>query len=154
MSNVNKPPGDEQQVERYIGTLLSKQPLRQAPSTLETRVLRELALRASKPWWLQGFSRWPWAARALFLPLGVGLVQLSFVATARLMALACMRVIVWNCRTGARVRDFLGQCAALSPDGKHIACGGYVITAPSGSTSFRAGSCSAKCEANRNASSR
>ena len=87
MSTVNKPLPDERQLERSIGTLLSKQPLRQAPSTLEARVLRELALRASQPWWLQGFSRWPWAARALFLPLGLGLVQLSFVATGRLSAL-------------------------------------------------------------------
>ena len=85
MSNVNQPPHDEQQLERYIGTLLSKQPLRQAPSGLQARVWRELALRESKPWWLQGFSRWPWIARALFLPLGLGLVQLSFVATGRMV---------------------------------------------------------------------
>src|SRR5207247_7469652 len=40
-------------------------------------------------------------------------------------------VIVWNRRTGERVRDFPGLCAAFSPDGKHIACGGYnVIAAP------------------------
>ncbi len=40
-------------------------------------------------------------------------------------------VIVWNRRTGERVRDFPGPCAALSPDGKHIACGGWNLsTAP------------------------
>jgi hypothetical protein len=87
MSNLNKPPRDERQLQQYIGTVLSRQPLRQAPSTLEARVLRELALRASKPWWLQGFSRWPWAARVLFLPLGLGLVQLSFLTIGRLMSL-------------------------------------------------------------------
>src|SRR5476651_573061 len=87
MSNLNRPPRDERQLERDIGTVLSRQPLRQAPSTLETRVLRELALQASKPWWLQGFSRWPWAARVLFLPLGLGLVQLSLLTTGRLMSL-------------------------------------------------------------------
>lgn len=87
MSNLNKPPRDERQLEQYIGGVLSRQPLRQAPSTLEARVLRELAVRASKPWWLQGFSHWPWAARALFLPLGLGLVQLSFLITGRLMSL-------------------------------------------------------------------
>ena len=87
MSSLNKPPRDERQLEQYIGTLLSRQPARQAPATLETRVLRELALRAARPWWLQGWSRWPWAARALFLPLGLGLVQLSFVTTGRLVSL-------------------------------------------------------------------
>jgi WD40 repeat protein len=34
-------------------------------------------------------------------------------------------VIVWNRRTGERVRDFPGVCAAIAPDGKHIACGGW-----------------------------
>jgi hypothetical protein len=87
MTKLNKPPRDEQQLEQYIGTLLSRQPLRQAPSSLEARVLRELAVRASKPWWLQGFSRWPWAARVLCLPVGLGLVQLSFLTTGRLMSL-------------------------------------------------------------------
>ena len=87
MTNVTKPPRDEQQLEQYIGSLLRRQPLRQAPASLESRVLGELALRASKPWWLQGFTRWPWVARLLFLPLGLGLVQLSFLATERLMSL-------------------------------------------------------------------
>jgi hypothetical protein len=87
MSNLNKPARDERQLEQSIGTLLSRQPLRQAPASLEGRVMRELAVRAAKPWWLQGFSRWPWAARVLFLPLGLGLVQLSFFTTARLTSL-------------------------------------------------------------------
>jgi hypothetical protein len=86
MSNLNKSAREEGQLEGYIGAVLSRQPLRQAPSTLEARVMRELAMRASKPWWLQGFGRWPWAARVLFLPLGLGLVQLSFLATGRLMS--------------------------------------------------------------------
>jgi WD40 repeat protein len=41
-------------------------------------------------------------------------------------------VIVWNWRTGERVREFKGVCAALTPDGKILACaehdrGGGVI---------------------------
>jgi hypothetical protein len=87
MISKSKPPGDPQQLERFIGKVLGQQPLRQAPATLERRVIRELALRASKPWWLQGFGRWPWVARLMFLPLGLGLVQLSFTAMARLSAL-------------------------------------------------------------------
>src|SRR5580765_3865165 len=87
MTKLNKPPRDAQQLEQYIATLLRQQPLRQAPTTLESRVLGELALRASKPWWLQGFTRCPWVARVLFLPLGLGLVQLSFLSTERVMSL-------------------------------------------------------------------
>jgi len=87
MYSMNKPPRDERQLEQFIGAVLGQQPLRQAPATLETRVLQELALRSSKPWWLQGFSRWPWAARLLFLPLGLGLVRLSFLTTAGLVSL-------------------------------------------------------------------
>lgn len=87
MSKLNKPPRDERELEQYLGKLLSRQPLREAPSTLETRVLREITVRAARPWWLQGFGRWPLAARVLFLPLGLGLVQLSFVTTGRVMAL-------------------------------------------------------------------
>lgn len=34
-------------------------------------------------------------------------------------------VIVWDRRTGERVRDFPGLCAAIAPDGKQIACGGW-----------------------------
>jgi hypothetical protein len=87
MPTLNKPPRDERQLEQYVNTVLSRQPMRQAPSTLEARVLRELAVQAAKPWWLQGFSRWPWAARLLFLPLLLGLVQLSLLTTGRLMTL-------------------------------------------------------------------
>lgn len=87
MPTPYKPPRDERQLEQYINTVLRRQLLRQAPSTLEARVLRELAAQAAKPWWLQGFSRWPWAARLLFVPLVLGLVQLSFLATGRLATL-------------------------------------------------------------------
>jgi WD40 repeat protein len=49
-------------------------------------------------------------------------------------------VIVWNRRTGERVRDFPGLCAAFSPDGKQIACGGYsAIAAPIRLFEFPAG---------------
>jgi RNA polymerase sigma factor (sigma-70 family) len=39
-------------------------------------------------------------------------------------------VIVWNHRTGERVREFPGLCAAIAPDGKHIACGGWGTPEP------------------------
>jgi hypothetical protein len=77
---------DERQLEQFIGSLLRRQPLRQAPSTLESRVLRELELRGAQAWWQSGFSRWPWTARLLCLPVGAILVWLSFVTTARALS--------------------------------------------------------------------
>lgn len=87
MSELNKVARDERQLEQYIGAVLGGQPLRQAPLSLEARVMRELAWRAARPWWVQGFGRWPWAARVLCVPLGLALVQLSFLMTARLTSL-------------------------------------------------------------------
>lgn len=118
MNSLNKPPRDQRQLEQFIGKVLKQQPQRQAPATLESSVLRELALRASKPWWLQGFSRWPWAARILFLPLVVGLVQLSFVTTGRLMSLwqtLQHSAPASSAQTGLQALSNLGQAAkALS----------------------------------------
>ena len=87
METRNQPPRDERELEQFIGAVLHRQPLRQAPATLEARVLRELALRSARPWWLQGFGRWPWLARLLFLPLGVVFARLSLLATDRVPAL-------------------------------------------------------------------
>jgi hypothetical protein len=77
---------DELQLEKFIGSVLRQQPLRPAPATLEARVLRELELRCTKAWQM-GFSRWPWTARVLCLPVGAALVWLSFFTTARLLSL-------------------------------------------------------------------
>ncbi len=46
-------------------------PERSAPAALETRVLRELARRAARPWWRRSFSAWPAAARAGFVGLSL-----------------------------------------------------------------------------------
>jgi hypothetical protein len=40
-------------------------------------------------------------------------------------------VTVWNRRTGDMVSEFPGLCAAVSPDGKQIACGGWGTIDPS-----------------------
>ena len=81
---MNKPPLSEQQLEEFVGRVLLQQPLRQAPLTLEARVLHTLTQQAARPWWLQGFNRWPWSARLMFLPVGLACVQLSYLTTARL----------------------------------------------------------------------
>ena len=84
MNSTIKPPRDERELERFIGRVLSQQPLREAPANLEARILQRLAEEAARPWWQQGFSRWPWSARLLFLALGAGLVRVSFLTLGRL----------------------------------------------------------------------
>ena len=87
MNQPHQSATDDRQLEQFVGSLLRQQPLRQAPSTLEARVLRELELRGARVWWQSGISRWPWTARILCLPVGAALVWLSFLTTARLLSL-------------------------------------------------------------------
>ena len=75
---MNTPPNDAERLERQVDAALRKLPPLRAPSTLESRVLRELARREARPWWRQGFGRWPLAARVLFVPLSAGFVKLAF----------------------------------------------------------------------------
>jgi hypothetical protein len=84
MNSMQKPPRDEQQLEQYIGKLLRAQPLRQAPASLAARIEQQLALQAARPWWVQGFSAWPWLARILFAIASAGLVALTYLTTDRL----------------------------------------------------------------------
>ena len=88
MNSKQKPPRDERELEQYVARLLRAQPLRQAPAGLEARVLQQLALDAARPWWLQGFSRWPWLARLLFVLISAALVLLTYFTTDRLGSLS------------------------------------------------------------------
>jgi hypothetical protein len=53
-------------LETLVGRVLKETPVRRAPSSLESRVLREIGRRAALPWWRRSFSRWPRIARAGF----------------------------------------------------------------------------------------
>jgi hypothetical protein len=53
----------EEKLERLVSQVLRDQPLRQAPASLETRVLSELAARARQPWWRRGIASWPAGVR-------------------------------------------------------------------------------------------
>lgn len=57
----------EKELEQLIGRILSEQPLRQAPRSLEMRVMAEIERRAELPWWRMSFAQWPQAARVAFL---------------------------------------------------------------------------------------
>jgi anti-sigma factor RsiW len=54
---------EEDRLERLLGDAMRGLPARSAPPTLESRVLGELARRASQPWWRRSFGHWPAFAR-------------------------------------------------------------------------------------------
>ena len=54
---------EEDRLERLLGDTIRGLPARSAPPTLESRVLGELARRASQPWWRRSFGHWPAFAR-------------------------------------------------------------------------------------------
>ena len=53
----------DEKLERLVSQVLRDQPLRQAPASLEARVLGELTARAQLPWWRRGVTSWPAAVR-------------------------------------------------------------------------------------------
>jgi hypothetical protein len=67
------------ELERLMERTMKDLPLRRAPSTLEARVLGELARRAALPWWRRSFGHWPLAARAVFVVICAGLIRLAFL---------------------------------------------------------------------------
>jgi len=74
------------QLERLIDSVLRDQPLRQAPPTLERRVLAALERRAARPWWHSSFAHWPRAARAAFLLATAAFAAGALRATGWLLA--------------------------------------------------------------------
>ncbi len=64
-------PDSEARLEKFIGKVLSEQPLRRAPADLSARVLARIEQRAARAWWQMGFNEWPLSARVLFLLVSV-----------------------------------------------------------------------------------
>jgi hypothetical protein len=67
---------DPEALEQLIGEVLSQQPTRRAPRTLQARVLQELERREALPWWRHSFLHWPLPVRALFILALLGVVKL------------------------------------------------------------------------------
>ena len=70
-------PGDEG--AEWVDRLLRDLPDRQAPDSLQLRVLQALEARAARPWWRRGFVHWPLAARAGFVAISTALVGFTMV---------------------------------------------------------------------------
>jgi hypothetical protein len=86
----------DEKLERLVSQVLRDQPLRQAPASLEARVLSELATRARQPWWRRGVASWPVGVRvpviagcAVCVPL---VWVLSLWLAAHLVSVARSRV--------------------------------------------------------------
>lgn len=76
----------EERLERLVGQVLRKQPLRRAPASLEARVLGEIAARARLPWWRRGIASWPAAVRVPVIAGCAICVPLVWIASLRLAA--------------------------------------------------------------------
>jgi hypothetical protein len=79
MPPPDRPPPDR--LEQLIDRTLRGQPLRQAPDSLQSRVLAEIERRAALPWWRKSFIHWPISARIVFLIASLGLVRIALQAT-------------------------------------------------------------------------
>jgi hypothetical protein len=82
----NHPGHGETDVERLVGQALRELPPREAPPTLESRVLQALERQAARPWWQRGFGRWPWGVRVAFGLAGVALAALTIPSSSRVLA--------------------------------------------------------------------
>jgi hypothetical protein len=85
MNTPLNPNEQHQQLERFIDKALRDQPLRRAPADLESKVLTEIARRATAPWWQGSFSGWPVAARLLFIIASAGFITLVLKASAMII---------------------------------------------------------------------
>jgi hypothetical protein len=97
-------------LERLLDHALHDLPLRRAPQTLESRVLRELERRAAMPWWRGSFTHWPPPARAAFLLICAALIWLAFRGGAT--AAAGLGSLTWT-REVAMFMTSAGNLAAL-----------------------------------------
>jgi hypothetical protein len=64
----------QEQLERVIHSELKKLPDLQPPPTLIQNVLKELELRAHRPWWRKPFLLWPRGIQTIFVMCTLSLV--------------------------------------------------------------------------------
>ncbi|OIR06332.1 hypothetical protein GALL_115220 [mine drainage metagenome] len=101
-------PNDEQKLETLIHQTLRSLPERQAPRTLELRVLNSIAARRTLPWWRQSYTHWPMPARLGFAGASVALAaailvygSLGVAGLARMFGALCSCVLPLKAVLGA-----------------------------------------------------
>ncbi len=67
----------DERLERLVGGLLRELPQRQAPATLQARVMEEIGRRVALPWWRKSFLHWPQVARIALVLALAGVVKLA-----------------------------------------------------------------------------
>jgi hypothetical protein len=72
-------------IERLVGAVLTEQPLRRAPASLQARVLAELERRAALPWWRNSFMHWPLAVRTAFVLASLVIEKFALSGTVMVM---------------------------------------------------------------------
>jgi hypothetical protein len=76
---MNKHIESEQKLEQVLNQAFKGLPPRRAPSTLESRVVNNLARRALLPWWRVSFANWPMSARVGFALISAALVAATIL---------------------------------------------------------------------------
>jgi hypothetical protein len=108
----------EEKLERLVSQVLRDQLLRQAPASLEARVLSEIAARARQPWWRRGIASWPATVRVPVITGCAVCVPLVWVLSVWL---------VTHLASATRSR-IAGPLAALQGTGHTIASLGALTT--------------------------
>jgi len=78
---------DREKLEQVIGKALREQPLRRAPSAMESRVLAAIEARGATTFWTQGFAHWPVGARVAFIFFAVAMTKLTLMAGDWMLAI-------------------------------------------------------------------
>ena len=104
---------EEDRLERLLSSATRALPARRAPHTLESRVLEELARRASRPWWHRSFGYWPTFARASFVAACGSLVGIALLGGSWMVA-ALRLLQESDALSGSWLGSWLGQTAAIT----------------------------------------
>jgi hypothetical protein len=83
---MNEHSSHERDLEEVVGRALRELPPRQAPFTLESRVLEALERHAARAWWRRGFGRWPLGMRVTFGLTCAALAALTIPSSSRVLA--------------------------------------------------------------------
>lgn len=100
----------DEALERLFDRSLHELPLRRAPPTLESSVLRELERRAALPWWRRSFKHWPLPPRVAFIVICCALIRAAFLGGA--LVISGLRSLTWTRHAGALMAS-AGNVAAL-----------------------------------------
>jgi hypothetical protein len=98
---------EEDRLERLLGDTMRDLPARPAPRTLESRVLGELARRASRPWWRRSFGHWPAFARVGWVTACGALIGITLLGGPWTAAMGSLQ-------GGGALGSWIRQAAAIT----------------------------------------